>query len=71
MCLTFFQLGKVGAWVNVLHEYQKNPDLHLTQPSQLIEDLLTVVTERIARAFNRFWPTRAVALDILKAFNRV
>ena len=33
--------------------------------------LLTVVSNRIARAFNRFWATRAVALDIYKAFDRV
>ena len=34
-------------------------------------DLLTVVFDRIARAFNRSGATRAVALDISKAFNRV
>ena len=34
-------------------------------------DLLTVVSDRIARAFNRYRATRAVALDISKAFNRV
>ena len=34
-------------------------------------DLLTVVSERIARAFNRCGATRAVALDISKAFDRV
>ena len=34
-------------------------------------DLLTVVSYRIARAFNRYQATRAVALDISKAFNRV
>ena len=33
--------------------------------------LLTVVYDRIARAFNRSGATRAVALDISKAFNRV
>ena len=35
------------------------------------EDLLTVVSDRIARAFNRSGATRAVALDISKAFDRV
>ena len=35
------------------------------------EDLLTVVSDRIARAFNRSGATLAVALDISKAFNRV
>ena len=34
-------------------------------------DLLTVVSDRIATAFNRSWATRAVALDISKAFDRV
>ena len=34
-------------------------------------DLLTVVSNRIARAFNRSGATRAVALDISKAFDRV
>ena len=34
-------------------------------------DLLTVVSDRIARAFNRSGPTWAVALDISKAFDRV
>ena len=34
-------------------------------------DLLTVVSDRIARAFNMSGATRAVALDISKAFDRV
>ena len=34
-------------------------------------DLLTFVSDRIARAFNRSGATRAVALDISKAFDRV
>ena len=39
--------------------------------SQSTADLLTVVCNRIARAFNRSGATRAVALDISKAFDRV
>ena len=39
--------------------------------SQSTTDLLTVVSDRIARAFNRSGATRAVALDISKAFDRV
>ena len=39
--------------------------------SQLTADLLTVVSDRIAGAFNRSGATRAVALDISKAFDRV
>ena len=33
-------------------------------------DLLTVVSDRIARAFNRSGATRAVALDVSKVFDR-
>ena len=36
--------------------------------SQSTANLLTVVSDRIARAFNRSGVTRAVALDISKAF---
>ena len=39
--------------------------------SQSTAHLLTVVSDRIARAFNRSGATRAVALDIFKAFDRV
>ena len=39
--------------------------------SRSTADLLTVALDRIARAFNRSGATRAVALDISKAFDRV
>ena len=39
--------------------------------SQSTADLLTVISDRIARAFNRSGATLAVALDISKAFDRV
>ena len=39
--------------------------------SQSTVDLLTVISDRIARAFNRFGATQAVALDISKAFDRI
>ena len=39
--------------------------------SRSTADLLTVVSDRIARAFNRSGATRAVALDVSKAFDRV
>ena len=39
--------------------------------SRSTADLLTVVSDRIARTFNRSGATRAVALDASKAFNRV
>ena len=34
-------------------------------------DFLTVVSDRVAGAFKRYGATRAVALDICKAFDRV
>ena len=39
--------------------------------SRSTADLLTVASDRITRAFNRSGATRAVALDISKAFDRV
>ena len=39
--------------------------------SQSTADILTVVSDRIGRAFNRPGATRAVTLDISKAFDRV
>ena len=41
------------------------------RPSRLTAGLLTVVSDRIARAFNRSGATQAVSLDIFKAFDRV
>ena len=39
--------------------------------SRSTADLLTVVSDRIARAFNRSGATQAVAVDISKAFDKV
>ena len=39
--------------------------------SRSTADLLTVVSDRIARAFNTLGATRAVTIDISKAFDRV
>ena len=39
--------------------------------SRSTADLLTVVSDRSTRAFNKFGAARAVALDISKAFDRV
>ena len=39
--------------------------------SQSAANLFTVVSDRIARAFNRSGATQTVALDISKAFDRV
>ena len=48
------------------------PDFHYGfRSSRSTADLLTVVSDRIARAFNRSGATRAVVLDISKAFDRV
>ena len=44
---------------------------HGFRSSRSTADLLTVMSNRIARAFNRSAATRAVALDISKAFDRV
>ena len=47
-------------------------DLHYGfRSSRSTADLLTVVSDRTARAFNRSGATRAVALDTSKAFDRV
>ena len=42
-----------------------------SRSSRSTTDLLTIVFDRIARAFNRSGTTQAVALDISKAFDRV
>ena len=39
--------------------------------SQSTTDLVTIVSDRITRAFNRSGATRAVALDISRAFDKV
>ena len=74
----FLQIGKVfEKLVNnkIADHLQKSglfPDFHYGfTSSQSTADLLTVVSDRIGRAFNRSWATRAVALDISKAFDRV
>ena len=48
-------------------DFQTNPQ----RDAPFHADLLTVVSHRIARAFNRSGATRAVPLDISKAFERV
>ena len=58
--------------VNHLGKCGLSPDFQYDfRSSQSSADLLTVVSDRIARAFNRSGATRAVALDISKAFDRV
>ena len=53
-------------WISVFSDFQYG-----FRSSRSTADLLTVVSDRIARAFNRSGTTRAVALDISKAFDRV
>ena len=55
-------LGKCGLFSNFQYGFRS---------SRSSSDLLIVVSDRIARAFNRSGATRAVALDISKAFNKV
>ena len=55
-------LGKCGLFSDFQYGFRS---------SRSTADLLTVVSDRIARAFNRSGATRAVALDISKAFGRV
>ena len=55
-------LGKCGLFSGFQYGFRS---------SRSTADLLTVVSDRIARAFNRSGATRAVALDISKAFDRV
>ena len=57
-------------------DYLENCDLfsdfqYGLRSSESISDLLTVVSDRIVRAFNRSGVTRALALDIYKSFDSV
>ena len=49
----------------------RNTFYWITWELNAVAVLLTVVSDRIAGAFNRSGATRAVALDISKAFDRV
>ena len=55
-------LGKCGLFSDFQYGFKS---------SRSTADLLTVVSDRIARTFNRSGTTRAVARDISKAFDRV
>ena len=58
--------------VNDLEKCGLFPDFqYCFRSSRSTADLLTVVSDRIARAFNSSGATRTVALDISKAFDRV
>ena len=55
-------IEKCGLFSNVQYTFRS---------SRSTADLLTVLPDRIARAFNRSAATRTVALDISKTFDRV
>ena len=55
-------LEKCGLFSNFQYGFRSSPST---------ADLLTVVSDRIAGAFNRSRATQAVALDISKVFDRV
>ena len=58
--------------VNHLEKCGLFSDFHYGfRSSRSTADLLTVVSDKFARAFNRSGTTRAIALDISKAFDRV
>ena len=57
--------------VNHLEKKGPFPDFqYVFRCSRSTADLVTAVSDRIARAFNRSGITRAVALDIFKALDR-
>ena len=55
-------LGKCDCFSDFQYGFRSSPST---------ADLITVVSDRIARAFNRSWATQAVAHDISKAFDRI
>ena len=57
--------------IDHLEKYGLFSDFHCFRSSPSTADLLTVVSDRIARAFNRSGATQAVAHEISKAFARV
>ena len=59
---TVDHLDKCGLFLDFQHGFRS---------SRSTADVLTVVSDRIARAFNRSGAARAVVLDISKSFNRV
>ena len=60
---------------SIVHHMEKyglfSNDQHAFRSSRSRADLLTVVSDRIAWAFNRSGATGTVALDISKTFDRV
>ena len=55
-------LGKCDCFSDFQYGFRSSPST---------ADLITVVSDRIARAFHRSWATQAVAHDISKAFDRI
>ena len=73
---TYVQVSLLSVVSKVFEKLVKNKTVdHLVKCGPFVArstaDLLIVVSNRIARAFNRSGTTRAVAFDISKAFDRV
>ena len=66
-CLIFCQFQSVVAFKSVAYK----TSVHGFRFSRPTADLLTVVSDKIARTFNRSGATQAVSLDISMAFVRV
>ena len=62
----WFWMGSLHKNIQLMLEFLRAPFLvlHILRSSRSTADLLTVVSDRIARAFNRSGATPAVALDI-------
>ena len=64
-------VSNINRPVDFLKKCSLFSDFQYGYRSQTMADLLTVVSDKIARAFNRSGATRAVAMDTSKAFDRV
>ena len=68
-------VSKVLVNIRIVHHLEKcglfSDFQYGFRSSRSTADLPTVVSDRIASAFNRSWATRAVALGISKAFDKV
>ena len=64
-------VSNINRLVDFLKKCSLFSDFQYGYRSQTMADLLTVVSDKIARAFNRSGATRAVAMDTSKAFDRV
>ena len=63
ICSECLKSNVISQLYNIVNYYSRS--------SRLTANLLTVMSDRIARSFSRSWATQAVALDISNAFDRV